>query len=80
MNVDLSQGSHFFHNISSFNVSYFSVAFDGRFPIDWEGLSRQPAVAETAFVRHVRLERPLGVAVDGRQGHGAIFWKWENGE
>ena len=42
MNVDLSQGSHFFHNISAFNVSYFSVAFDGERPIDWDGLARCP--------------------------------------
>ena len=75
MNVDLSQGSHFFHNISSFNVSYFSVPFHGDFPIDWDGLSRQPAVAETDFVRHVRLAAPLHIAVDGRQGHGAIQWR-----
>ncbi len=75
MNVDLSQGSHFFHNISSFNVSYFSVPFHGSFPIDWEGLSRQPVAADAGFVRHVRLERPLHIAVDGRQGHGAVFWR-----
>jgi hypothetical protein len=75
MNVDLSQGSHFFHNISSFDVSYFSVPFHGSFPIDWEGLARQPVAADTHFVRHVRLERPLHIAVDGRQGHGAIFWQ-----
>jgi len=74
MNVDLSQGSHFFHNISSFNVSYFSVPFHGAFAIDWEGLARQPVIADTGLVRHVRLDRPLRVVVDGRQGHGAIFW------
>jgi hypothetical protein len=75
MNVDLSQGSHFFHNISSFNVSYFSVPFHGDFPIDWEGLSRQNAVSETDFVRHVRLPSPIQIAVDGRQGHGTILWR-----
>jgi hypothetical protein len=75
MNVELSQGSHFFHNIASFNVSYFSVPFHGDFPIDWDGLSRQPAVTETDFVRHVRLAAPLHIAVDGRQGHGAILWR-----
>jgi hypothetical protein len=74
MNVDLSQGSHFFHNISSFNVSYFSVPFNGDFPIDWDGLARRDAVTETDFVRHVRLPGPLHIAVDGRQGHGAILW------
>ena len=74
MNVDLSQGSHFFHNISSFGVSYFSVPFDGEFPVDWDGLARQDAVTETEFVRHVRLPRPLRIEVDGRQGCGAIQW------
>jgi hypothetical protein len=74
MNVDLSQGSHFFHNISSFGVSYFSVPFDGDFPVDWDGLARQEAVTETEFVRHVRLPRPLRISVDGRQGCGAIQW------
>jgi hypothetical protein len=74
MNVDLSQGSHFFHNISSFNVSYFSVPFHGGFPIDWEGLAGQPVVCDAGLVRHVRLANPLHIAVDGRRGHGAIFW------
>jgi hypothetical protein len=74
MNVDLSQGSHFFHNISSFGVSYFSVPFDGDFPVDWDGLARQEAVTETEFVRHVRLPHPLRISVDGRQGYGAIQW------
>jgi hypothetical protein len=72
MNVDLSQGSHFFHNLSSFQVSYFSVRFDGPLPIRWEWLSEQPVIAETAFVRHVQLSRPLHVRVDGRCGKGVI--------
>ncbi len=74
MNVDLSQGSHFFHNISAFNVSYFSVAFDSERPIDWDGLARCPAEHETDYVRHVRLPRPLLIEVDGRQGAGAVRW------
>jgi len=74
MNVDLSQGSHFFHNISAFDVSYFSVPFDGEVAIDWEGLARHPAEHETERLRHVRLPRPLLVQVDGRRGHGAIRW------
>jgi hypothetical protein len=74
MNVDLSQGSHFFHNISAFDVSYFSVPFDGEVPVDWDGLARQPAEHETDHVRHVRLARPLLIQVDGRRGAGAIRW------
>jgi hypothetical protein len=72
MNVDLSQGSHFFHNISSFQVSYFCVRHDGADRLDWEWLARQRAVAETDFVRHVRLDAPLVVKVDGRTGRGVI--------
>jgi len=73
MNVDPSQGSHFFHNISSFKVSYFSVRYDRDKPIDWDWLGAQEAVAETEFVRHVRLRSPLRVKVDGRTSRGAIW-------
>ncbi len=72
MNVELSQGSHFFHNISSFRVSYFCVRHDGNDRLDWDWLARQPAVGEGALVRHVRLEAPLVVKVDGRTGCGVV--------
>jgi hypothetical protein len=72
MNVDLSQGSHFFHNMSSFQVSYFCVRHDGDDRLDWAWLARQRAVTETDFVRHVRLDVPLLVKVDGRTGHGVV--------
>ena len=73
MNVDPSQGSHFFHNISSFKVSYLSVRFDRDRPIDWGWLGAQESVAETDHVRHVRLRAPLRIKVDGRKGRGAIW-------
>lgn len=73
MNVDLSQGSHFFHNISSFQVSYFSVRHSGRYAIDFDWLSKQPVVTETDLVRHVRVARPLVVRVDGRSGRGVVL-------
>jgi hypothetical protein len=73
MVVEPSQGSHFFHNITSFRVSYF-YAHHGLHPgIDWEWLEAQPIMAETEFLRHVRLPRPLLVKVDGRTGRGAIW-------
>ena len=72
MDVDPSQGSHFFHNISSFKVSYFSV-HHGRSPgIDWEWLESRQTIDETEFIRHVRLSSPLQVRVDGRTGRGVI--------
>ncbi len=72
MNVELSQGSHFFHNISSFGVSYFCVRHDGPHRVAWEWLAAQPAVAETAHVRHVRVDPPLVIKVDGRTGRGVV--------
>ena len=75
MNVELSQGSHFFHNLSSFRASYFMVRHDGPFPIRWEWLNRQPVVRETELVRHVRPRTPLLVRVDGRTARGVVLAK-----
>jgi hypothetical protein len=77
MNVEPSQGAHFFHNISSFRVSYFTVRHDGGSVIDWNWLSRQHVVKETKLIRHCELEHPLLVKVDGRTGTGAI---WRNAQ
>ena len=73
MNVELSQGSHFFHNLSSFRASYFMVRHDGRFAIDWEWLRLQPIVRETELVRHVRPSGPISVHVDGRTTRGVVL-------
>jgi hypothetical protein len=73
MNVELSQGSHFFHNITSFQICYFSVNYMGEYKIDWDWLKKQKEVARTEFVRHVRLEKPLLIKVDGRRSRGVIL-------
>jgi hypothetical protein len=73
MNVDASQGSHFFHNISSFRVGYFAVHHDGPYRIDWERLDAQPAAHETGFVRHVRLPSDLVVKLDGHRRRGVVL-------
>jgi hypothetical protein len=73
MNVEPSQGSHFFHNITSFQVSYFSVHHERRPNIDWDWLQAQLMVAETDHVRHVRCAAPVRIKVDGRSGRGAIW-------
>lgn len=73
MNVELSQGSHFFHNISSFEVSYFCVRHDSDHRLDWSWLEQQPTVTETEHVRHVHLSNPLTVKVDGRSGRGVVI-------
>jgi hypothetical protein len=68
----LSQGSHFFHNITSFRVFYFSVGAEDQHKIDWEWIKGQPAVQEMDHVRHVRLSSPLKIKVDGTTSRGVI--------
>lgn len=75
INVELSQGSHFFHNLTSFKVCYFSINYDGNFMIDWDWLNMQKIVAETEFVKYINLSIPLSIKVDGRTGRG-IIKKW----
>ena len=72
LNVEFSQGSHFFHNLTSFNVSYFSVKISDSYKIDWDWLSKQHVEYETDFVRHVSLSSVLHTKVDGRSGRGTI--------
>ena len=72
LNVDLSQGSHFFHNLTSFRVSYFSVQHDSDLSIDWKWLTSQKVIEDMKYVRHIRLEKPLKIRVDGRRSRGVI--------
>jgi len=75
MSFVLSQGSHFFHNVTSFQICYFSIYHWGEFAVNWEWLKKQKAVAETEFVRHVELQSPLHIKVDGRSGRGVIEYE-----
>lgn len=72
MDAGMSQGSHFFHNLTSFGVFYFSLPVGSTNEIDWNRLSAQPEKAATRYVRHVRCDKPLTIAVDGRSGKGVI--------
>jgi hypothetical protein len=70
--VELSQGSHYFHNMINLGVKYFSVPINSSRQIDWTWLEAQEVLEETSFVRHVRLATPLEIRVDGRRGRGVI--------
>ena len=72
MLVDPSQGSHFFHNLSSFQVSYLTVPGRTGRGVDFDWLNGQTREADLEFVRHVRLSAPLRLSVDGRTGRGVI--------
>ncbi|HLP58073.1 MAG TPA: PEP/pyruvate-binding domain-containing protein [Candidatus Deferrimicrobium sp.] len=71
--IDLSQGSHFFHNISNLGVLYFSLSKGEKFPIDWQWINHQELIYQGNFTRHVQLKSPLRVEVDGRKRKGVIF-------
>lgn len=73
MRQEMSQGSHFFHNLTSLGVVYFSVGEHDRPGIDWGWLESQPAAAETATLRHLELPAALVVKVDGRTGRGVVL-------
>jgi CheY-like chemotaxis protein len=68
-----SQGSHFFQNITSFRVGYFTIGREaGENFIDWEWLLQQPAVEVGRYVRHLKCAGPLTVKIDGQNGKGVI--------
>jgi hypothetical protein len=71
--VELSQGSHFFHNIINLNIKYFTIPYSSPHQIDWEWLDQQEMVEEGRFVRHVRLAEPLRVIVNGKTSQGVIY-------
>ena len=73
MNVELSQGAHFFHNLTAFEIFYFAINHAGPFRINWGWLDRQNIVHEAEYVRHVSLTKPLRIKVDGRKGRGVIL-------
>lgn len=72
--VDPSQGTHFFQNLTSFGVGYFTInAYmnDGIYNQDF--LNAQPAIEETQFVRHVRFENPITIKMDGKKKIGVVM-------
>ncbi len=75
METELSQGSHFFHNVTSFKVFCISVQHTDKYGIDWKWIESQLEVARTRFVRHARTKHPLSVLVDGRSNRGLIVRK-----
>jgi hypothetical protein len=72
--VTPSQGSHFFQNLTAFQVGYFTVNPDaGEGSVDWEWLVQQPAVEEQECVRHLHFDQPLRVVMNSRKSQGVIF-------
>ncbi len=76
--VDPSQGTHFFQNLTSFGVGYFTIDENkGMGFMRKEILDAMPATLETAFVRCVRFKQPLHVMMDGLKQEGVVLMSKE---
>lgn len=71
--ADPSYGTHFFHNLTSLGIGYFTVDPEkNKGTIDWEWLNSRPVMSDLKYVRHIRLEKPLDIRIDGSTGKGVI--------
>ena len=72
--VDPSQGTHFFQNLTSFGVGYFTIDESRGIGLYNKAiLDEMPAVEETKFIRHVRFDRPLKIMMDGKKQEGVVL-------
>ena len=72
--VDPSQGTHFFQNLTSFGVGYFTVnPFKGDGWFDEAFLNAQPAVEETEYLCHVHFDAPITIKMDGKKSLGVVL-------
>ena len=73
ISVDPSQGTHFFQNIVSFNVGYLTIRNNDPGKIDWKWLDSLVPEREIGPIRHIKLDVPLRILLDGRNGNAAIL-------
>jgi hypothetical protein len=73
LRADPSQGSHFFQNITSLGIHYITVTEGSEDYFDWKWVASLTALQETEFLRHVRVERPLILKIDGRKSQCVII-------
>jgi CheY-like chemotaxis protein len=72
--IDPSQGTHFFQNLTSFRVGYFTInpyINEGYYDVDY--LNGLGTVYEDSYVRQIHFEKPLEIMVDGKRHKGAIL-------
>ena len=71
--IEPSQASHFFQNVTSFKVGYFTInPNNGDHFLNWDWLYKQKTRASLQYVRHIRLEKPLAITINGRKNSGLI--------
>jgi len=73
INAEPSQGSHFFHNITSLGIHYLTIVSSENDFIDWNWITALPLENETQYLAHVRRDIPFVLRVDGRNSLGALY-------
>jgi len=74
LDVTPSQGSHFFQNLTSFKIGYFTVNnFQGKGFIDWDWLCSINPYDEKNFVKHLRFQNPISIKINGMKNKGIIL-------
>lgn len=73
LKAEPSQGSHFFHNITTLGINYITVLENNRDFIDWNWLTFLPTTTESTYIAHVRLDKPLTLKVDGRKSQSVVY-------
>jgi hypothetical protein len=80
LKVEPSQGTHFFQNMTSYGIGYFNALESEGGMVDWDWLESLTPTTETRWLRHVRLDEPLELRIDGRRGEGVILKRCRRAE
>jgi CheY-like chemotaxis protein len=74
--LDASLGSHFFHNVTSMNVGYFSVSYGSKNEwVNLDVLSQQPIIQQTHYFKHVRFNNPITILMNGREQKAVVMFE-----
>jgi hypothetical protein len=77
--LDASLGSHFFHNVTSMNVGYFTVQHRGSNDIiNWEVINNQELIEKTKFLKHIRFKKNINIIMDGKKRLSVISFEDKN--
>ncbi|MEA1987567.1 MAG: PEP/pyruvate-binding domain-containing protein [Candidatus Marinimicrobia bacterium] len=72
--IEPSFGNHFFQNITSLNIPYFTIPPSVKSEnINCEWISKQKQINKSKLVKHIKLEKPLSIKVDGKNGVGVVY-------
>lgn len=74
LQAEPSQGTHFFHNITSLGIGYITLSEGDEDFIDWQWLKSLPLARETAFLKHIRLDVPLAIKIDGKGSRAVLYY------